>query len=52
MHLLWWQVVEIEAARLEETREDREQFLSSLKEEVERQAAQKGVQVRLPEGQR
>lgn len=41
-------VVQLEAQRLEETREDREQFLRSLREELERQAAQKGVKLSLP----
>ena len=41
-------VTEIEAQRLEETREDRERFLAELRAELERQAAQKGVKLALP----
>ena len=41
-------VVELEAQRLEETRDDREQFLRSLRDELERQAAEKGVKLSLP----
>ena len=42
------QVTEIEAARLEESREEREAFLRQLRAELERQAADKGVKLRLP----
>ena len=41
-------VTALEAARLEEEREEREAFLSSLREELARQAAAKGVALRLP----
>ncbi|PRW39391.1 hypothetical protein C2E21_7054 [Chlorella sorokiniana] len=41
-------VTEIEAQRLEETREQREQFLAQLRAELERQAAEKGVKLNLP----
>ncbi|KAI7843634.1 hypothetical protein COHA_002874 [Chlorella ohadii] len=41
-------VTEIEAQRLEETREQREQFLTQLRAELERQAAEKGVKINLP----
>ncbi len=41
-------VTAIEAERLEETREEREEFLRNLRKEVERQAAQKHVVVHLP----
>ena len=41
-------VTELEAQRLEETREEREAFLAQLRAELERQAAEKGVQMRLP----
>jgi hypothetical protein len=41
-------VTQIEAERLEESREERARFLANLRAEVERQAAAKGVAVRLP----
>ena len=41
-------VTELEAQRLEETREEREAFLAQLRAELERQAAEKGVQIKLP----
>ncbi len=39
----------IEAERLEETREEREEFLRNLRKEIERQAAEKHVTVHLPQ---
>ena len=39
---------QLEAQRLEETRQEREAFLATLRAELERQAAEKGVQIRLP----
>ncbi|DBA93871.1 TPA: hypothetical protein ACH3X3_013916 [Trebouxia sp. C0006] len=42
-------VTEIEAERLEETREDREAFQKMLRAEIERQAKEKHVQIKLPE---
>ncbi|DBA66057.1 TPA: hypothetical protein ACH3X2_003061 [Trebouxia sp. C0005] len=41
-------VTEIEAERLEETREDREAFQKMLRAEIERQAKAKHVQIKLP----
>ena len=41
-------MTELEAQRLEETREERERFLATLRAELERQSAEKGVQLRLP----
>ena len=41
-------MTELEAGRLEETREDREQFLLQLRQEIERQAAEKNVVVHFP----
>lgn len=41
-------VTELEAGRLEETREQREQFLLQLRQEIERQAAAKRVVVHFP----
>ena len=41
-------VTEIEAQRLEETREEREAFLAALKEEIHAQSARKGVTLQLP----
>ena len=43
-------VTQIEAERLEETREDREAFRKMLLEEVERQAREKNVHIKLPDG--
>ena len=43
-------VTQIEAERLEETREEREAFRKMLFEEVERQAREKNVHVKLPDG--
>jgi hypothetical protein len=42
-------VTAIEAERLEETREEREEFLRNLRKEIERQAAEKHVTVHLPQ---
>lgn len=42
-------VTEIEAVRLEESREEREEFLRSLRAELERQAAERHVSLRIPE---
>lgn len=42
-------VTEIEAQRLEETREDREAFKKMLREEIERQAREKNVSIKLPD---
>ena len=42
-------VTAIEAGRLEETREEREEFLRNLRSEIERQAAEKHVVVHLPD---
>ncbi|KAI3431422.1 hypothetical protein D9Q98_004475 [Chlorella vulgaris] len=41
-------VTQLEAQRLEETREDRERFLSELRAELERQAAEKGIKLKVP----
>lgn len=41
-------VVELEAERLEETREDREQFLRALASELEKQAEKKNVKLAIP----
>ncbi|KAL4431735.1 hypothetical protein ABPG77_002951 [Micractinium sp. CCAP 211/92] len=41
-------VTQLEAARLEETREEREAFLAQLRAELERQSAEKGVKLKLP----
>jgi Arc/MetJ family transcription regulator len=41
-------VTELEAQRLEETQEDREAFRKMLRDEVERQAREKNIQIRLP----
>ena len=41
-------MVDLEAQRLEETREDREEFLKALGEELERQAAEKNVKLNIP----
>ena len=41
-------VTEIEAQRLEETREDREAFKRMLREEIQRQAQEKNLSVKLP----
>ncbi|KAK9834203.1 hypothetical protein WJX81_007847 [Elliptochloris bilobata] len=43
-------VTQIEAERLEETREEREAFRRMLLEEVERQAREKNVHIKLPDG--
>jgi hypothetical protein len=40
--------VELEAQRIEETREDREQFLRNLAAELEKQAAKKNVKLAIP----
>lgn len=45
-------VVELETQRLEDSREDREEFLIRLREELERQAAQKHVKLSLPDAAR
>ena len=42
-------MTEIEAERLEETREDREAFQKMLRAEIERQAKEKRVSIQLPE---
>ena len=42
-------VTEIEAQRLEETREDREAFRAMLRAEVERQAREKKIAIKLPD---
>ena len=42
-------VTEIEAERLEDTREDREAFQKMLRAEIERQAKEKHVSIQLPE---
>ena len=41
-------MTELEAGRLEETREQKEQFLLQLRQEIERQAAIKHVVVHFP----
>lgn len=41
-------VTEIEAQRLEETREEREAFKKMLREEIERQAREKNVSIKIP----
>ena len=43
-------MTQIEAERLEETREDREAFRKMLLVEVERQAREKNVHIKLPDG--
>lgn len=43
-------VTQIEAERLEETRDEREAFRKMLLEEVERQAREKNVHIKLPDG--
>jgi len=43
-------VTQLEADRLEETREDREAFRRMLLAEVERQAREKNVHIKLPDG--
>ncbi len=43
-------VTQLEAERLEETREDREAFRRMLLAEVERQAREKNVHIKLPDG--
>lgn len=40
--------MELEAQRLEETREDREQFLRALASELEKQAEKKNVKLVIP----
>lgn len=42
-------VTEIEAERLDETREDREAFQKMLRAEIERQARVKHIAIKLPE---
>jgi hypothetical protein len=42
-------VTEIEAQRLEETREEREAFKKMLREEIEKQALEKNLSIKLPE---
>ena len=42
-------VTELEAARLEETRPDREAFLRQLRADVEEQARQRNVQLHFPQ---
>ena len=46
-----YRVTEIEAERLEETRGDREAFKKLLRAEIERQAKEKHIQIKLPEEQ-
>lgn len=41
-------VTAIEAQRLEESREEREEFLRNLRAELAKQSQQKGVEIRLP----
>lgn len=43
-------MTQLEADRLEETREDREAFRRMLLAEVERQAREKNVHIKLPDG--
>ena len=43
-----YRVTELEAERLEETKEDREKFQRMLRAEVERQAKEKHIKVKLP----
>lgn len=43
-------VIELEAARLEEARPEREAFLRQLREDIERQARERNVTVHFPEG--
>lgn len=42
-------VTQLEAERLDETREDREAFKRMLREEVERQAQEKHLKIHLPQ---
>lgn len=46
--IFFCRVVELEAQRIEETREDREQFLRALATELEKQAAKKNVKLAIP----
>lgn len=41
-------VTELEAQRIEETQEDRKVFRKMLREEIEKQAREKNIQIRLP----
>ena len=47
--LLPARVTEIEAQRLEDTQDDREAFKRMLRHEIERQAREKNIKIRLPE---
>lgn len=42
-------VTQLEASRIEESREEREKFLAELREEVKRQAEAKHLNIHLPE---
>lgn len=44
-----YRVTEIEAERLDETREEREAFQMMLRAEIERQAKEKHLAIKLPE---
>lgn len=48
-HCTTYRVTEIEAQRLEESREEREAFKKMLREEIERQAREKNIAIKLPE---
>lgn len=41
-------VTELEAQRIEETKEDRDAFRRMLREEIERQAREKNIEIKLP----
>ena len=41
-------VTELESQRLEENREDREAFRKMLRQEIEKQAKEKNIEIRLP----
>ena len=41
-------VTELEAQRIEETKEDRDAFRKMLREEIERQAREKNIEIKLP----
>ena len=43
-----YRVTELEAQRLEEGKEDRDAFRRMLREEIEKQAREKNIQIKLP----
>jgi hypothetical protein len=44
-------VTQLEASRLEETREEREKFIRDLREEVKRQAQEKQLKLHIPDAE-